>query len=219
MKTVHILGDSTVESGNAPFFGWGGQLAAFLPEGFWVDNHAVSGRSTKSFLEEGRFAPVERTMKPGDLLLVQFGHNDEKPDEARRTDPDTTYPGNLLRFVSAARGKGALPVLITPVARRHFQPDGSLPYTHGAYPDAMRALAAREGVPLIDLKRITREWLLALGPRAAAAYFVQLSPGEHPDHPDGLCDLTHYNLRGARAVAEMVAGEMRRLGLVKAEMG
>ncbi len=219
MKTVHILGDSTVENGSAPFFGWGGQLAMFLPGGFCVYNRAVSGRSTKSFLDEGRFAPVERAMRPGDLLLVQFGHNDEKPDEARRTDPDTTYPGNLLRFVSAARGKGALPVLITPVARRHFQPDGSLPYTHGAYPDAVRALAVREGVPLIDLKRITRQWLLALGPREAAAYFVQLSPGEHPDHPDGLCDLTHYNLRGARAVAEMVAGEMRRLGLVKAEMG
>ncbi|MDL2318003.1 rhamnogalacturonan acetylesterase [Eubacteriales bacterium OttesenSCG-928-A19] len=211
MKTIYIIGDSTVEDGHAPFFGWGGQLAGFLPEGCRVENHAIGGRSAKSFRDEGRFAPVEAALAPGDMLLIAFGHNDEKDDAARHTDPQTSFPETLERYVDAALAKQARPVLITSVSRCYFVSDGSLLYTHGEYPLAVRTLAARRSVPLIDLKARTRDLLRRLGPEGSKALFVHAAPGEYPDLPDGWHDNTHFNLHGARTVARMVAEALTRM--------
>ena len=209
MLTIWIIGDSTVEDNQPPFRGWGWALPAFVKDGVTVKNHALSGRSSRSFWEEGLFQPVAEGMQPGDMLLIQFGHNDEKDDE-RHTDPDSSFPECLMRYVSAARERGALPVLLTPVSRRFFVGDGNLLYTHGEYPRAIRQLAAKESIPLCDLKADSRKLYLRLGEAKTAELFVRLAPGEHPDFPDGHDDKTHFNAHGAEEIAKLVAHELKQ---------
>ncbi|MDG9705111.1 rhamnogalacturonan acetylesterase [Streptomyces sp. DH37] len=207
--TVYIAGDSTAAPKTAtaaPEAGWGTALPAFLGHGWTVANHAVNGRSSKSFHDEGRLAPILEAIRPGDLLLVQFGHNDEKTgDPARGTDPYTTYQDYLRRYVDGARARGALPVLLTPVERRRFGADGRARPTHGEYPEAMRALAAAEGVPLVDVQAASLAEWDRLGPDGTLELFLHLAPGEHPNHPGGKQDNTHFRPRGAIEVARMAA--------------
>ncbi len=208
MPSIYIIGDSTVEDNRPPFRGWGWALPAHVREGVSVKNHALSGRSSRSFRAEGLFEPVEQGMAAGDMLLIQFGHNDEKDDE-RHTDPDTTFPTCLWGYCLAAISKGALPVLMTPVERRFFVGGGSLLYTHGEYPAAVRRLAAEKDVPLCDLSADSRALYLSLGEEKTAELFVRLAPGEHPDFPDGHDDKTHFCAHGAEVIAEIVADELR----------
>ena len=210
MPTIWIIGDSTVQDNQPPFRGWGWALPEYAKEGVAVKNHALSGRSSRSFRAEGLFEPVEKGMEKGDMLLIQFGHNDEKDDE-RHTDPDSTFPGELWRYCEEALSKGALPVLITPVARRFFVGGGSLLYTHGEYPAAARRLAAEKDVPLCDLSADSRALYLSLGEEKTAELFVRLAPGEHPDFPDGHDDKTHFCAYGAKVIAGLVAEELRKI--------
>ncbi len=209
MPVIWIIGDSTVEDNKPPFRGWGWALPQYVREGVTVRNIALSGRSSRSFREEGLFAPAEQDMKAGDLLLIQFGHNDEKDDE-RHTDPDTTYKEELWRYCSFALERGAQPVLLTSVSRRFFVGDGNLLYTHGEYPRAVRELAAEKQIPLCDLKKDSRELYLALGEEKTAELFVRLAPGENPDFPDGHDDKTHFNAYGAGVICRLVVKEMRQ---------
>ena len=208
MNTIFIIGDSTVEDNRPPFRGWGWALPRYVREDVTVKNYALSGCSSRSFREKGLFAPVEKELSEGDLLLIQFGHNDEKDDE-RHTDPDTTYKERLWEYCEFARSKGAFPVLITPVSRRFFVPPASLLYTHGEYPRAMRDLAKEKGVPLCDLKADSRALYISLGPVKAAELFVQLKPGENPDFPDGHDDKTHFCANGADRICRLLVGEMK----------
>ena len=210
MNTIYIIGDSTVEDNQPPFRGWGWALPQFVRDGVSVKNYALSGRSSRSFRAEGLFEPVEREIGPGDLLLIQFGHNDEKDDE-RHTDPDTTFPQELWRYCEFALSRGAQPVLMTPVCRRFFGGDGSLFYTHGEYPRAIRKLAAERHIPLADLKEDSRALYKSLGEAKTAELFVRLAPGEHPDFPDGHDDKTHFNAYGAKVIAGLVARELQSL--------
>lgn len=210
MPVIYIIGDSTVEDNKPPFRGWGWAMPEFVREGVEVRNLALSGRSSRSFREEGLFAPAERDMRNGDLLMIQFGHNDEKDDE-RHTDPDTTYPEELWRYCKTAIEKGAQPVLMTPVSRRFFVGGGSMLYTHGEYPRAVRKLAADRGIPLCDLKKDSRELYISLGEEKTAELFVRLAPGENPDFPDGHDDKTHFNEYGARMICGLVVKEMRAI--------
>ena len=213
MKTVYIIGDSTVENGNDPYYGWGGQLAEYIPE-MRLDNHAFSGRSSKSFWDEKRFEPVAAGMRSGDLLLICFGHNDEKDDKERHTDPETTFPAMLMRYVNAARAAGAVPVLCTSVSRNYFAENGFVMYTHGGYPLAARALCAKEKIALIDLETMTRDLLRSIGAQKACELFVNIPAGEDPRFPDGVADRTHFNLGGARRVAGMVADALKEQRLL-----
>ena len=210
MSTIYLIGDSTVDDNTPPFRGWGFALPSFVREGVRVCNHALSGCSTRSFWEQNLFAPVYEAMQPGDLLMIQFGHNDEKNDE-RHTDPHTTYTQNLQRYCRMAQDKGAQPILVTPLERRFFMGDTDPMYTHGEYPLAVRTLAASCGIPLCDLSQDSRELYHRLGKAETAKLFVQLAPGEHPDFPDGHDDFTHLNEYGARVIAELVVGEMQQL--------
>ena len=207
---IWIIGDSTVEDNQPPFRGWGWALPRYVKENVTVRNHALSGRSSRSFREEGLFEPVEKGMAAGDLLLIQFGHNDEKDDE-RHTDPDTTFPEELARYCRAAADKGAQPVLLTPVSRRFFVGGGSLLYTHGEYPRAVRRLAEEKGIPLCDLKKDSRELYLSLGAEKTAELFVRLAPGENPDFPEGHDDKTHFNAYGADEICKLVVAEMQQI--------
>ncbi|MBR2798671.1 MAG: rhamnogalacturonan acetylesterase [Clostridia bacterium] len=210
MNNIYIIGDSTVDDSHPPFRGWGWALPQFVREGVSVHNHALSGRSSRSFRAEGLFEPIEKALSAGDLLLIQFGHNDEKDDE-RHTDPDTTFPEELWRYCDFALSRGAQPVLITPVCRRFFGGDGSLFYTHGEYPRAIRLLAAEKQLPLCDLKADSRELYKSLGEQKTAELFVRLAPGEHPDFPEGHDDRSHFNAHGAQVIAGLVAEELKKL--------
>ncbi len=208
MPVIYIIGDSTVENGAEPFHGWGwafGEYAAAR-----VDNRARGGCSSRSFRDEGLFEPVRAALAPDDALLIQFGHNDEKDDPARHTDPEGSFPEILSEYCDAALAVGAVPVLFTPVCRRYFLGDGNLLYTHGEYPAAVRRLAAGKGVPLCDLQRESRALYRSLGPTETAKLFVRLTPGEHPGFPAGHDDPTHFNAEGARKIAALAAELMAR---------
>jgi len=214
--TLFLAGDSTVtdeSESNFPYAGWGMMLQRRFKHDVVVANYAKSGRSSKSFLHEGRFEPILELMKPNDFLFIQFGHNDQKADESRHTDPDTTYREYLSRYIDAAREKGAHPVLVTSVHRRYFEPDGTLTDTHGAYLDAVRSLAAERNVPLIDLAARSRELFERLGPEGTKDVFMWAVPGEFEAFPAGAQDNTHFHERGADRIADLVAEEIRSLGV------
>ena len=217
MPVIWIIGDSTVEDNKPPFRGWGWALPRFVREGVTVRNIALSGRSSRSFREEGLFRPAEESMAPGDLLMIQFGHNDEKSDE-RHTDPDTTFREELWGYCRKAIERGAQPVLLTPVSRRLFR-DGILSNSHGEYPRAVRELALEKHLPLCDLYADSRELFLSLGEEKTAELFVRLKKGENPDFPEGHDDKTHFNAQGASVICSLVVQEMRRYPALAAYLG
>lgn len=212
---LFLAGDSTVsnyDASSAPRAGWGQKIGELLNPGILVRNEAVSGRSSKSFVEEGRLQRILEYIRSGDYLFVQFGHNDQKPDE-RYTDPYGTYQAYLRRYIDSARLKNAHPVLITPVQRRSFDSEGRLRNTHGDYPDAVRQLADELHVPLIDLTETSGRLLQSMGAESAKKLFLWLKPGEHPNYPDGVEDNTHFCEYGAGEIAGLVAEGMREAGL------
>ncbi|MFI2101887.1 rhamnogalacturonan acetylesterase [Isoptericola sp. NPDC019693] len=209
-RTVHLAGDSTAgpkSRAAAPETGWGMALPYYLAESVAVANHARNGRSTRSFVTQGRLDAVARDLRPGDVLVIQFGHNDAKvTDPERHTEPWTSYTEHLARFVKVARDAGARPVLATSVERRRFDDTGRAVPAHGEYPDAMRALAAREDVPLVDVQRDSLALWHDLGPERTLHYFF------HAD--DGRRDDTHFNPPGAGAVARLVATGLLTAGVL-----
>lgn len=210
MTTIYYIGDSTVAKNTIhtyPQTGMSQGLDRYIARHVRIESHAKNGRSTRSFLKEGRFAPVEQAMEPGDFLFIQFGHNDEKPDRARHTDPDTTYKENLTLFVRAAQKAGAYPVLITPIARRLFDGTGTfLPGSHGAYPEAVRQLGKALKVPVIDLTDVTETYLVELGDEASRPLFVWPK------------DNTHLKPEGAVRMAGFLAEGLKNLGGVYAAL-
>ncbi|GJF30702.1 hypothetical protein KNE206_34020 [Kitasatospora sp. NE20-6] len=215
--TVFVAGDSTASvypEDVAPRAGWGQALPVFATPRLAVDDRALSGASSKSFADLGLLDGILADLRPGDRLLISFGHNDEKTsDPARGTDPATTYPQYLRRYLDGARRRGALPVLVTSVERRRFDADGNALASHGAYPQAVRDLAAAEGVPLVDLQALSLALWQRLGPEATKEYFLW-EPAGSAHYPDGVADNTHFQAHGAIEVARLVAGELHRRHLV-----
>jgi lysophospholipase L1-like esterase len=212
--TVYMIGDSTMADkpleGN-PERGWGQAFPLFFDHRVKVSNHAMNGRSSKSFVDEGRWAAVLSQLKQGDYVLIQFGHNDEKQeDPARYTDAQSTFRQNLERFIKETRGKGATPILLTPVMRRRFDKDGNFYDTHGKYPDAVREVAHAQKVVLIDLHSLTEELIVGLGEEGSKKLFLWISPGQYLACPDGRQDDTHFSEFGATQVARLAADEIRR---------
>jgi lysophospholipase L1-like esterase len=213
---VFLAGDSTMADKpiDLPERGWGMVLPRYFKDPAAVHNHAVNGRSTKSFIDEGKWQAIVDQLRDGDVVIVQFGHNDEKQeDPARYTDPKTTFRDNLRRFVSDVRARKASPILATPVARRKFDASVTLLPTHGEYPDAVRAVAAETKVPLLDLERATSKWLQEIGDEPSKRFFVWIEPGKFAALPEGRQDDTHFVEAGAAHVAELAIAEMRALEL------
>jgi len=213
--TVYVCGDSTAASyleKEAPITGWGQLLSGYLP-GVRVENRAMGGRSTKSFLSEGRLVRIETELEKGDILLIQFTHNDTSDLVWRHTDPWTSFYGNLELYVDTALLYGAQPVLMTPICRRYWR-DGALLESHGEYPDVIRTLAFRRGVPLIDLYKQSMELVRSLGDEGSKALYMHVEKGVYPAYPDGQADDTHTKRAGADAYARMTAEALRALKLV-----
>ena len=220
VTTIFIIGDSTAAekdlSKGSPERGWGMALQCFFDEAFIrVDNHAVNGRSSKSFLDEGRWQKVLDKIKPGDYVIIQFGHNDEKPNPARHTEPGSTFDANLAKFVTETRQMGGIPVVMNPVVRRYFATtfkDGAkikegdmLKDTHGLYAVAPRQVADSLHAYFIDATKITHDLEQGLGVEGSKKLHMWYQPGEHPAVPDGKQDNTHYNIYGAHQVAKLFA--------------
>lgn len=232
--TVFMIGDSTMANkdttGGKQERGWGMMLQQYFKSGVVVDNHAVNGRSSKSFIDEGRWDVVLSKMKPGDYVIIQFGHNDEKPAADRHTDPGTTFDANLRRFVLESRARGGIPILCNAVVRRNFyrQVDSSvddeslrnttyedekvnsdtLIDTHGAYLISPKNVARELGVPFIDANRVTHDLEQGMGIEGSRRLHMWFRPGEHPSVPKGRKDNTHYNVYGATVVAGLLAEEI-----------
>jgi len=219
--TIHLAGDSTMADKLAdkrPETGWGERFQQFFREDrVRVANYAQNGRSTKSFIGEGRWDALLSEVKAGDYVFIEFGHNDESKDKGERYTPPEDFKGNLRRFVTDVRAKKATPVLMTPVMRRRFDEAGAVQDTHGEYPDLVRAVAAETGAALIDMHRATAKVLAERGLAGSKELFLQLSPGENPNYPKGVEDNTHSSPLGASLNARLAADGIRELKLGLAE--
>ncbi|HPG08587.1 MAG TPA: rhamnogalacturonan acetylesterase [Saprospiraceae bacterium] len=217
--TVYLIGDSTMADKPGtpeenPERGWGQLFKTFFDNRVQVENHAVNGRSSKSFLDEGRWDDIVRDLRPGDYVFIQFGHNDEKEqDPARYTNPYTGYRFNLVKFVKDTRMKGANPVLLSPIVRRHFNDQGTLTDTHGAYPMVCRQVADEMDVPFIDMQWLTERMVAKMGPEDSKMLYLWVPPGKYAALPDGKQDDTHLNPEGARQFAMLVIESIRALQL------
>lgn len=213
--TLHLCGDSTMADkplDDNPERGWGQLLPLFFSREIRIINYARNGRSTKSFIREGLWERVLTNLKPGDYVLIQFGHNDAKiSDTSRYAEAHTDYRWNLIRFVTDTRSRGGIPVLITPVNRRKFSPEGRFIDQHGAYPEVVREVAREYSVPLIDLHARSRELLEELGPEKSESLFLRAAPGIYKAYPEGKADNTHFTRNGACAVARLVVQELQRI--------
>ncbi len=205
--TIFMIGDSTMA--NKPLEkenqerGWGQMLPMHLKGDIVVDNHAVNGRSTKSFIDEGRWDKVLAKIKPGDYVFIQFGHNDEKADTARHTDPHTTFKANLKRFIREAKARGAKPVLYNSIVRRHWE-NGVLTDTHGEYIIVPKQVAKEEGVPFVDANKLTQYMVEECGETKSTELYMWVEAGKYEFCPEGKKDDTHLNIKGASIVSDML---------------
>jgi lysophospholipase L1-like esterase len=204
LPAIYLLGDSTVcDQPSEPYSSWGQMLPRFFKPDVVVANNAESGESLRSSLGARRLDKVASLLKPGDYLLIQYGHNDEK-EKGEGVGAFTTYKADLKKFVEQARAHGAIPVLITSVQRRTFDQQGKITNSHGDYPEAVRQVAREEKVALIDLHEMSTRFYEALGPEKSKLAFK-----------DG--DGTHHNNYGSYELAKCVVEGIRaaKLGLAK----
>jgi lysophospholipase L1-like esterase len=211
--TIFLIGDSTMA--NKPLIpenperGWGQMLPPYFKAGVLVENHAMNGRSSKSFRDEGRWQTVENLLKPGDWVIIQFGHNDEKEkDPTRYSAPFGSFKTNLTQYVLETRAHGANPILATPVARRKFDETGKIVDTHGDYVAAVRAVAAEQGVPLIDLNKRSDDLLRSEGPELSKKIYIYVTAAEYPALPQGRQDDTHFCASGASRMCDLAVDEI-----------
>ena len=234
VTTIFMIGDSTMANKDTTNGkqerGWGMVLQEYFdPEYIRIDNHAVNGRSSLSFINEKRWDKVLEKLKPGDYVIIQFGHNDEKPKADRHTDPGSTFDYNLAKFVRETREHGGIPILMNCVVRRNFFvqapendddeklrtttfQDGvkmiegdTLIDTHGLYRVAPRDVAERMNCHFVDANQITHDLEQGLGREASKKLHMWFLPGEEPSVPQGRQDNTHYNVYGAHVVASLLA--------------
>ncbi|MBL7741893.1 MAG: rhamnogalacturonan acetylesterase [Chitinophagaceae bacterium] len=210
---IFIAGDSTAsikETKAFPETGWGMPFVYFWDSTVTIVNKAKNGRSTRSFMEEGLWKSILDEAGEGDYVFIQFGHNDEVPTKKTYTTEDE-FRTNLVKYVQESRAKKAVPVLITPVARRKFDSTGHIVGTHDAYSQIVRNVAASEKVVLIDLDIKSQALYQQFGVENSKLLFVQLKPGEHPNYPEGKEDNTHFNELGARLIAQLILKEINNL--------
>lgn len=214
MNKIHWVGDSTVAYNGIhtyPQTGIGQVFHLYCKREYEVIDYGKNGASSKSFYDSGLFTPVVEKMEEGDFLFIQFGHNDEKPDVERHTDPYTTYQDYLLKYVNAAREKRVHPVFITPLSRRHFTEDGKIEDTHTEYPQAMIELAKRENIPCINLCESSKLLLECTGDIESRKWFMYFPVGTYSNYKKDMTDNTHLHYEGAVVMAGLIADDIRSL--------
>lgn len=212
---IYLVGDSTMsikEVEAYPETGWGMPFVDFFTSGVNIENHARNGRSTRTFIEEGRWEAIHNDLTEVDYVFIQFGHNDEVQTKPRSTTPEE-YQKYLRQYISETRAKRARPVLLTPITRRQFDKEGNIKETHEKYSQLMREVAESEDVALIDMDRKSQALLQELGPDKSTLLFLHLKPGQNPNYPEGITDNTHFSETGARMMAELVLEGINELSL------
>lgn len=214
--TLYTIGDSTMankkDPDKNPEHGWAQVLQYFFKDNVIVENKAVNGRSTKSFINEKRWDSIYKKLKKGDYVFIEFGHNDEKiEDSTRYTNPHTIYRYNLIRFVKESREKGATPILFTSIARRNFNEKGVLVPTHGDYPLETRLIAQEYKVPFIDLEYYTEVLEQSYGPEKSKQLHLHFKAGENAYYDKEKADDTHLSLLGATSIAQIVVNQIKLL--------
>lgn len=215
LPTIYSVGDSTmsdkpVETGT-PERGWCQALKTYVTKGVKFENHAKNGRSSKSFIAEGRWQTVLDKLKPGDWVLIQFGHNDQKhKDPNRYTNPYSSYRDNLETYVQQTIEKGAHPILMSSIVRRKFNEFGTLEDTHGAYPWVARSIAKELRIPFVDMQFLTEQKVAEMGQERSKKLHLVYDPGAHPFYPDGKSDNTHLSEEGANAYARLFLQDIER---------
>ena len=202
---VFLAGDSTCAPKTAdkrPMYGWGEKLAGFLDD-YKVDNRAVGGKSTKTYISGGQWGKLLKSVVKGDVVLIQFGHNDQNQtaEDGRGTTPDEFYT-NLCKFVTETRNKDAVPVILTPICRCLFS-EGSARHTHGEYLTYAKKAATDSKAVLLDIEQLTWEWLDNLGEEDAKLRYMVSSDDT---------DTTHLNELGANEVAQIIAKALKDCG-------
>ena len=223
MRKIFWAGDSTVQTNDIstyPQTGIGQVFSLFVKEDVIVYNHAKNGRSTKSFISEGRLLSIDEVIGEGDFLFIQFGHNDEKrEDPTRYTEPYGSFKENLKVFIEVARKHGAYPVLITPLERRCFGEKEVLGAgAHGDYVSGMKGTAVEENVPLVDLYTMSRDLMNEAGKAETEDWFMNIKPDTYINYKAGQVDNTHLKYTGAVRFAGLIARGLKGLGGIYAEL-
>ena len=212
--TVFMIGNSTMankpyDNGN-PEKGWGQVFPLYFKEGVRIENHAVNGRSTKSFLDEGRWEVVRQKINPCDYVIIEFGHNDaKKEDITRYAEANTTYKWNLKKIVDETLEKGGIPILATPIVRRRFDNEGRFYDVHGDYPKVVREIAQEKKVLLLDMHSKSEALLIRYGEENSKKLFLHIERGEYPSLLDGKTDDTHFSPTGAFRMCDLAAEEIK----------
>lgn len=209
---IWLVGDSTIsikEKKAYPETGWGMPFVNFWDSSVSIENRAKNGRSSKSFFAENLWQPVVENLKQGDYVFIQFGHNDESKDKGERYSSPEEFKINITKYITETIAKNAVPVLITPVARRKFDKAGNIQETHEIYAQIIRDIAIEKNIFLIDLDAKSKELLQKMGPENSKYLFNYLEAGEHPNYTEGKKDDTHFNELGARKMAEIVLSEIK----------
>ena len=214
--TLHLIGDSTMSIKPNLYYperGWGMALPGFMSQELEILNHAANGRSTKRFIDEGRWGKALSEMKEGDYVLIQFGHNDQKKeDPARYASAEKDYPAYLHRYIKDVREKGATPMIASSICRRHFDEQGNLKHTLDEYVNAARDVAEDEKVAFFDMNKLTCDYFEQEGDAATVRYFLRIPPGVYTRYPDGKNDDTHLNTLGAAVVAQFFIKDLKAKG-------
>jgi lysophospholipase L1-like esterase len=216
--TIYGIGDSTMANkpiaNNNPERGWGQMLPQFLTDNITFENRAVNGRSTKSYIDLKLWDAVYNSLKKGDYVFIQFGHNDGKvTDSTRYTNPHTSYRHNLIRFVTEAREKGATPIIFSSITRRNFNEQGVLISTHADYTLEARLVAQECNVPFIDMEYFTELLEMKYGPEKSKQLHLHYKAGENSFFPEGKEDNTHLNVKGATEIAKIAVEELKKTKL------
>lgn len=216
---LYLIGDSTMAhkpDQEYPERGWGQLLPLFFDSTIIIENHAKNGRSTRSFIYEGRWDSILSTLKQGDFVVIQFGHNDGVETKIGRHATPDEYRYNLSKFIIDTQNKDAYPILCTPIARRNFV-YGVLTDTHGIYPEIAREVAAQQNIPLIDMHAASFQLLTQLGDEGSLSLFLQIPPGVFETLPEGKIDNTHLSENGAIEISKLFVDGIKKqnISLVK----
>ncbi|MBI9057493.1 MAG: rhamnogalacturonan acetylesterase [Labilibaculum sp.] len=214
--TIYLAGDSTMSEKRAdrrPETGWGMEFQDFFNDNVTIANHAKNGRSTRTFIEEGRWDSIINLLQKDDYVLIQFGHNDESKKKVKRYTSPEDYYKNLCRFVDETRAKEATPILLTPVMRRRFDENGKFYDVHGVYPDMVRRAAKDKNAKLIDMHKTTGEYLSKLGEQESKSVFMIADSAVWENYPNGINDNTHFNVKGAKEIASLTVKEIIKIKL------
>jgi len=217
VPTLYLAGDSTVvDQDKEPWAAWGQMLPVFFGPRLSIANEAESGETIRSFVGEHRLAKILSTIRPGDYLMIQFGHNDQKPGNGY-VPAATDFKTYLLQYITAARAHGATPILVTPMNRRNFDADGKIVQTLGDYPAVMREVAEEQKLALIDLNAMSKTLFEAMGETGTLHSFVHYPANTFPGQTEELKDNTHFNSYGAYELARAVVQSIRyqKLPLVR----